>query len=236
MACPPSHPTTCHAALSTAWLVGSWGAVLKRELCLLYLFVWKDWVHPDLKSIPTPLSEAGMKCGQFGLQIPKMFQHWFPSPNFPPYTFGWKTEGIYISSLSPSTTRVASVNTLSRFLWSLQSRGQSSSTSSIRLGWSPSGDQGPRVCHQDQWGEERTTLREQKLCALFCLLPCLLVCLFIYVPVPHCLNSSCFIAYFEIIHGKFSTIVLQNDLQYSPLWVLESINQDWGDVLWGFWF
>lgn len=109
-----------------------------------------------------------------------MFQHWFPSPNLPPYTFGWKTEGIYISSLSPSSTWVANVNTLSRFLWSLQSRGQSSPTSSTRLGWLLSGDQGQSVRHQDQWGEERTTLREQKLCAFFCLLPCLLVCLFIY--------------------------------------------------------
>ena len=104
-----------------------------------------------------------------------MFQHWFPSPNFPPYTFGWKTEGIYISSLSPSCTWVASVNTLSRSLWPLQSRGQSRPTSSTRLGWLPSGDQGQSVRHPDQWGEERTTLRGQKLCAIFCLLPCLLV-------------------------------------------------------------
>ena len=107
-----------------------------------------------------------------------MFQHWFPSPNFPPYTFGWKTEGIYISSLSPSSTWVASVNTLSRSLWSLQSRGQSRPTSSTQLGWLPSGDQGQSVRHQDQWGEERTTLRELKLCIF--LFIALLTGLFIY--------------------------------------------------------
>ena len=62
----PFPPPTRHAALSTGWLVGSWGAVLKWELCRLHLFAWNGWVHPDLKSIPTALSEAGMKCWSIG--------------------------------------------------------------------------------------------------------------------------------------------------------------------------
>lgn len=102
MTCPPSHPTTCHAALSIGWLVGSWGAVLKWELCLLYLFVWKDWVHPDLKSIPTPLSEAGMKdfrylkCSSIGSQaltsLPILLgekKREYISPLFLPPPHGW---------------------------------------------------------------------------------------------------------------------------------------------------
>ena len=62
----PFPPPTCHAALPTGCLGGSWGAVLKWELCWPHLFVWNGWVHPDLKSIPTALSEAGMKCWSVG--------------------------------------------------------------------------------------------------------------------------------------------------------------------------
>lgn len=41
-----------------SWLLGSQQAVLKWELYGLYHFVWQDWVHPDLKSIPNPEVEA----------------------------------------------------------------------------------------------------------------------------------------------------------------------------------
>lgn len=170
---PPHHMPCSTLHRLAGWLLGSCvevGVVPAVSFCVERLGPSRSQVH----------SHTSKWSWDEGLQIPKMFQHWFPSPNFPPYTFGWKTEGLYISSPSPSSTWVADVNTLSRFLWSLQSQGQSSPTSSTQLGWLPSGDQGQSVCHQDQWDEERITLTEQKLCALFCLLPCLLVCLLIY--------------------------------------------------------
>lgn len=55
---------------------------------------------------------------------------------------------------------------------------------------------------------------------------------FIYLCThPYFFKSSCLINIFDIIKDKLSTIVLQNDVEYSSIWILESICEDPQDVL-----
>lgn len=89
---PPQHMPCSTLHRLAGWLLGSCvevGVVPAVSFCVERLGLSRSQVH----------SHTSKWSWDEGLQIPKMFQHWFPSPNFPPYTFGQKTEGIYISPL-----------------------------------------------------------------------------------------------------------------------------------------